>query len=199
MDGAPDGRRKLIRIRGAKPFDAARFRHLHGVDRPEIHAIRLELAVLLGKLDQRVALILEDDRDERRPTRSAVSSSCAFMENPPSPTAASTGRSGLASFAPCRAQPIGHARQPVRHPERFRMAAGPDTARTNTCASRRRSSRSSPTEPPRKRADDVAGPHRARRAGVPNSRSRRRFWNSAKGCPHAFGAGPSRSASNNCR
>src|SRR5258708_31975961 len=37
------------------------------------------------------------------PTRSAVSSSCAFIENPPSPTAASTGASGRASLAPIAA------------------------------------------------------------------------------------------------
>src|SRR6188472_501679 len=37
------------------------------------------------------------------PTRSAVSSSCAFIEKPPSPTAARTGASGRASFAPIAA------------------------------------------------------------------------------------------------
>src|SRR5438034_11775606 len=37
------------------------------------------------------------------PTRSAVSSSCEFMEKPPSPTAASTGASGRASLAPIAA------------------------------------------------------------------------------------------------
>src|SRR5678816_1759830 len=37
------------------------------------------------------------------PIRSVVSSSCAFIEKPPSPTAASTGTSGRASFAPTAA------------------------------------------------------------------------------------------------
>src|SRR5687767_8107167 len=42
LDRAADRRCQFVWVGGPKRFDAARFGHLHGVDRAEVHAIRLE-------------------------------------------------------------------------------------------------------------------------------------------------------------
>ena len=101
------------------------------------------------------------------PTRSAVSSSCAFIENPPSPTAASTGTSGRASFAPIAAlRPYAMPDSPfdIQNvsglPARPELAeqilVRPDVGRDDRFAGARAG----------ERANDVARPHRARRAGT---------------------------------
>src|SRR5881397_2903280 len=65
LDGPLRGRRELVRIGRAQAVDAASLGHLHRIDRPEVHSIRLEVFSLLRQLDERVAAVFDHDGDKR--------------------------------------------------------------------------------------------------------------------------------------
>ena len=154
-------------IAGSQALDAACLRHPDRVDRAEVHPIRFELASFLRQLDQRVAAVLEHDRDEGRADafgglellrvhrKPAVADRREHRHLRPRQLRADRG-----------AQAVRHGGQPVRHPERLGMPARPELAEQVFVRPDIGRDNRFGRQHGRERANDVARPHRVRRAGL---------------------------------